>query len=67
MLNWMKDNSILKKRADKLDPEEIVGKILVGDFQNQEAPEFTDNICKLLEDKCTSGWSSALRSAYRGD
>jgi 2-oxoglutarate ferredoxin oxidoreductase subunit beta len=67
MLNWMKDNSMLKKRADKLDEAELEGKILVGDFQNQEAPEFTDNICQLLEEKCITGKPSAMRSAYQGD
>jgi 2-oxoglutarate ferredoxin oxidoreductase subunit beta len=67
MMRWMKEESIPKKKADKLSEEELEGKIVVGEFQNEEAPEFSDKICQLLEDQCGDGKPSAIRSAYRGD
>lgn len=66
MLQWMKESSILKNKADKLEESELEGKIVVGEFQNKEKPEFTDNLCKLLESKCEAGKPSSVRSAYQG-
>lgn len=67
MMKWMKDESILKRQAEKLDPAELEGKLIVGEFQNNPEAEYTDKICKLLEDKCTTGKPSSIRSAYQGD
>ncbi|HMK54325.1 MAG TPA: 2-oxoacid:ferredoxin oxidoreductase subunit beta [Methanobacteriaceae archaeon] len=67
MMKWMKEESVLKKKADGMEESELEGKIIVGDFQNKEAPEFSQKICQLLEDKCTVGKPSAIRSAYRED
>lgn len=67
MMKWMKDQSILKRQAEKLDPAELEGKLIVGDFQNSPEAEYTDKICKLLEDKCTTGKPSSIRSAYQED
>jgi 2-oxoglutarate/2-oxoacid ferredoxin oxidoreductase subunit beta len=67
MMQWMKEESILKKKAENLSPEELEGKIVVGEFQNKEEPEFSDKICKLQEDQCTTGKPSVVRSAYKGD
>ncbi|MGZ4856908.1 MAG: 2-oxoacid:ferredoxin oxidoreductase subunit beta, partial [Methanobacteriaceae archaeon] len=67
MMQRMKKDSILKKKADKLSPEKLEGKIVVGEFQNKKQPEFTEKICKLQEDQCTTGKTSVVRSAYEGD
>jgi 2-oxoglutarate/2-oxoacid ferredoxin oxidoreductase subunit beta len=67
MMQKMKKDSILKKKADKLSPEKLEGKIVVGEFQNKKEPEFTEKICKLHEDQCTTGKPSVVRSAYEGD
>lgn len=67
MMKWMKDQSILKRQAEKLDPAELEGKLIVGEFQNNPEAEYTDKICKLLEDKCTTGKPSSIRSAYQED
>ncbi len=67
MMHWMKDQSVLKRKADTLDEAELEGKLIVGEFQDKNEPEFTENICKLLEEKCTTGKPSSLRSAYQGD
>jgi 2-oxoglutarate/2-oxoacid ferredoxin oxidoreductase subunit beta len=67
MIQRMKDESILKIKADKLSLEELKGKIVVGEFQNKKEPEFSEKICKLQEDQCTNGKPSLVRSAYKGD
>jgi 2-oxoglutarate/2-oxoacid ferredoxin oxidoreductase subunit beta len=67
MIQRMKDESILKKKAENLSLEELEGKIVVGEFQNKEQLEFSDKICKLQEDQCTTGKPSVVRSAYKGD
>ena len=67
MMNYMKESSINKRRADKMDEEELEGKIIVGEFQTNEQPEFTDKLCKLLEEQCLSGKPTAVRSAYQED
>ena len=67
MMQWMKDESILKRKADTLNEAEIEGKVIVGEFQNKKEAEFTEKICKLLEDKCTTGKPSSVKSAFQGD
>ena len=67
MMNYMKESSINKRRADKMEEEELQGKIIVGEFQNSPEPEFTDKLCKLLEEQCVTGKPSAIRSAYQGE
>lgn len=65
MLRWMKDESVTIRRAEKLSEEELEGKIVVGEFQNKKESEFSEEICQLLEDKCTLKDKSAVRSAYK--
>ncbi len=67
MIQWMKDESILKRKADTLNEAELEGKLIVGEFQNKKEAEFTEKICKLLEDKCTTGKPSSVKSAFQGD
>ena len=67
MMQWMKDESILKRKADTLNEAEHEGKLIVGEFQNKKEAEFTEKICKLLEDKCTTGKPSSVKSAFQGD
>lgn len=67
MMQWMKTSSILKNKADKLEESELEGKIIVGEFHNKMEPEFTDKICKLLEEHCTRIEPNSIRSAYLED
>ena len=67
MLNWMKESSINKRRADKMEEEELQEKIIVGEFQKKPEPEFTEKLCKLLEEQCVTGKPTAIRSAYQED
>lgn len=67
MMQWMKDQSVLKRKADTLEEAELEGKLIIGEFQNKTEAEFTEKICQLLEEKCTTGKPSSVRSAYQGD
>lgn len=67
MMHWMKDQSVLKRKADTMDPSELEDKLVIGEFVNKTAPEYTERFCKLLEDNCKSGKPSSVRSAYRVD
>lgn len=67
MMNYMKENSINKRRADKMEEEELEGKIIVGEFRANQQPEFTDKLCILLEEQCITGKPTSIRSAYQGD
>jgi 2-oxoglutarate ferredoxin oxidoreductase subunit beta len=46
-LNWYKNNSILKTRAEKMDAEELAGKIIVGNFVKKELPTLNDRYEEL--------------------
>jgi 2-oxoglutarate ferredoxin oxidoreductase subunit beta len=65
MMHWMKDQSVLKRKADTLEEAELEGKLIIGEFQNKKEAEFTEKICQLLEEKCTSGKPSSVRSAFQ--
>jgi len=67
MMQWMKESSILKRKADKMEESELQGKIVVGEFHTKQEPEFTDKLCKLLEEQCLAGKPTAIRSAYQGE
>jgi 2-oxoglutarate ferredoxin oxidoreductase subunit beta len=67
MMKWMKEESVIKRRADKLSEEELEGKIIVGEFQNIKEPEFSEKICQLLESQCTTGKAMVTKSAYQGE
>ena len=65
MMRWMKDNSVVKRKADKMSEEELEGKIIVGDFTDKSRPEFAESLCELVNKKCVEGTPSAVRSAYK--
>jgi 2-oxoglutarate ferredoxin oxidoreductase subunit beta len=62
MIKRFKENSINKRKADKMDPEELIGKIIVGEFVNNPRPEFSENVCNLSEEQCNK--KPAIKSAY---
>lgn len=41
-LNWYKNNSVLKSQAEKMSEEELLGKIIVGNFVKKEKPTLND-------------------------
>ncbi|MCL2115920.1 MAG: 2-oxoacid:ferredoxin oxidoreductase subunit beta [Methanobrevibacter sp.] len=62
MIKAFKENSINKKKADKMDQKELIGKIIVGEFANDPKPEFSENVCNLSKEKC--GKIPQIKSAY---
>ncbi|MGB9937740.1 MAG: 2-oxoacid:ferredoxin oxidoreductase subunit beta [Methanobacterium sp.] len=65
MMKWMKENSVVKKKADKMDDEELEGKIIVGDFADRSRLEFAEGLCEMVNQQCEKGTPSAVKSAYK--
>ena len=66
MMRWMTENSVNKRKANKMSAEELEGKIVVGEFANEPHPEFSHELYNLIEEKYGKK-SQALKSAYRED
>ncbi len=66
MLRWMKENTINKTKADKMEPEEINGKLIVGEFVNKIQEEFSETLYNLIEEK-SGNRKKAIKSAYQGE
>ena len=49
MFDWLKEASILKSRADKLPPEELEGKIVIGEFLEIEKTVLDEEMEKLRQ------------------
>jgi 2-oxoglutarate ferredoxin oxidoreductase subunit beta len=48
--NWLKDHTVMKAQADKMTPEELQGKIIVGEFLNREDNlEYTKRYDQVIE------------------
>lgn len=48
MIIWQKENSINVKAAEKLGPEKIQGKQIIGELYNKSKPEYTDLYNKII-------------------
>ena len=66
MMRWMKDSGVNKRKADQMSAEELEGKIVVGEFANEQQPEFSNELYSLIEEKYGQK-SQAAKSAYRED
>lgn len=65
MMEFMKSNSVLKRKADTMSEEELEGKIIVGEFADKSLIEYSEGLCELVNEKCVSGTPSAsIKSAY---
>ncbi|WP_422448729.1 2-oxoacid:ferredoxin oxidoreductase subunit beta [Thermoanaerobacterium sp. DL9XJH110] len=49
MMEFIKDAAIPIKSAEKLSKEELQGKILIGEFFEDHAPEYTEEYSKVIE------------------
>ena len=67
MMKWMKENSVVSRRARKMSPEELEGKIILGEFVNEKEPEFSEELFNLIENKCSDDSLSIINSAYKED
>lgn len=48
MLKWQKENSVPVQAASKLPPEQVQGKLIIGELHRQEAPEYIDEYEKII-------------------
>ncbi|GAB4314780.1 MAG: 2-oxoglutarate synthase subunit KorB [Methanobacteriaceae archaeon] len=67
MMNWMKENSVVNRKARKMSAEELEDKIIIGEFVNKKEPEFSEELFKLTENKCPDNTPTIINSAYRED
>ena len=49
MMLWLKENSVPKSRAEKIDPEELRDKIVTGVLVDADLPEYTEEYQKLID------------------
>lgn len=47
ILRWFKQNSVSLEQAEKMDEENLEGKIVVGEFVRRKLPSLTKNIYKM--------------------
>ncbi|MFQ5758801.1 MAG: thiamine pyrophosphate-dependent enzyme [Candidatus Bathyarchaeia archaeon] len=50
MLRWFKENSVPLKKAKEMTEEELMGKIVVGEFVHREFPTFTDEVYEVIRE-----------------
>lgn len=67
MLKWMKSQIVTIRKTGKMEDEEFIGKIIVGEFVNIDEREFSDGIYSLIRKECVREPPSSLKSAYMED
>ncbi|MFO7941873.1 MAG: 2-oxoacid:ferredoxin oxidoreductase subunit beta [Bacillota bacterium] len=50
ILNWQKEAAVTVRRAEKMEPEELEGKIVIGTFIDEDMPEYTESYQRLIEE-----------------
>lgn len=48
MLDYFKENAVLVQQANKMSPEELEGKIVVGKFVSRRRPTLNDRSIRLI-------------------
>jgi 2-oxoglutarate ferredoxin oxidoreductase subunit beta len=48
-LNWQTENTISANKAAKMSPEEMNGKIVIGELVNRDKPEYVSEYQKFVE------------------
>ena len=51
MYNWQKDHCIDTAKAAKMTPEELEGKVIIGEMSRCDKPEYTDMYMEIIH-KC---------------
>ncbi|WP_053957305.1 2-oxoacid:ferredoxin oxidoreductase subunit beta [Inediibacterium massiliense] len=49
ILKWQKDHAVDVKAAQKMSPEQLEGKFVIGEFKNTQAPEYTESYQKIID------------------
>jgi 2-oxoglutarate ferredoxin oxidoreductase subunit beta len=60
MLEWYRDNSMTSAQAAKLEPEDILGKFIIGTWTGPDRPELSEEWQKLV-DRVQSGEVQAAK------
>jgi 2-oxoglutarate ferredoxin oxidoreductase subunit beta len=55
MLKNFKENAVLVQQAEKMSPEQLETKIVIGEFVSQKRPTLTDAIYAMIKDAKESG------------
>ncbi|MFQ6064350.1 MAG: thiamine pyrophosphate-dependent enzyme [Candidatus Bathyarchaeia archaeon] len=50
MLRWFKENSVTLKEAEETAEEELMGKIVVGEFVHRQLPTLTDTVYDVIRE-----------------
>ncbi len=50
MIRWFRDNSVPLEQAKTMTEQELVNKIVVGEYVSREIPTLTENIYKVLKE-----------------
>lgn len=48
MMEWQRDHAVMAKAAEKLAPEALADKFLIGELYHVPAPEYTEEYAKLV-------------------
>lgn len=48
IMKWQRDNAVDVKMAEKMTPEQLQGKFIIGEFKNTAKPEYTEEYQKII-------------------
>jgi len=51
LLDWQRDNAVPIQQAEKMEPEELKGKFVIGEFVDGDTPEYTQSYEDLIADR----------------
>lgn len=49
MLKYMRDNTVPVAAVAKLPKEKVEGKLVIGEFKNEQRPEYTEEYQKIID------------------
>ena len=62
-MKYLKENSVTVRRAEKMEDDELIGKIVVGEYENRPHHELCQGIKNLIDQNSDCG--IITRSAFR--
>ncbi len=55
MMEWQRDHAVTAAAAEKMTPEALNGKFIIGELHQSSAPEYTTEYDKLIQRLCQKG------------
>jgi 2-oxoglutarate ferredoxin oxidoreductase subunit beta len=55
MLKWFKDSAVLVQQAEKMDQEELEGKIVIGEFVERKRATLVENVYAIMKEAQENG------------